>query len=50
MGIFRYFPGFAPEGYIVNSAIPNQKLPVTASTASWVAVDVAGNPVAPPPA
>jgi hypothetical protein len=47
-GIFRYFPFWAPEGYLVNSAIPNQKLPVTASTASWVAVDVAGNPVAPP--
>jgi len=47
-GIFRYYPGFAPMGYNVNSTIPNQTLPVTASTASWVAVDVAGNPVAPP--
>src|SRR5262249_18937701 len=34
-------------GYLVNS-IPNQRLPVTASTASWVAVDVQKNPVAPP--
>ena len=48
LGIFRYFPYFAPMGYSVNSTIPNQKLPVTASTASWVAVDVNGNPVAPP--
>ena len=47
-GIFRYFPGFAPEGYNVNTTIPNQQFPVTASTASWVAVDVGGNPVAPP--
>ncbi|HLQ77907.1 MAG TPA: carboxypeptidase-like regulatory domain-containing protein, partial [Terriglobia bacterium] len=47
-GIFRYYPFFAPMGYNVNSTIPNQQLPVTASTASWVAVDVAGNPVAPP--
>ena len=48
LGIFRYFPGFAPVGYNVNSTIPNQQLPVNAGTASWVAVDVAGNPVAPP--
>ena len=47
-GIFRYFPFWAPEGYLVNSTIPNQKLPVAASTASWVAVDVNGKPVAPP--
>jgi hypothetical protein len=47
-GIFRYFPFWAPEGYLVNSTIPNQKLPVAAATASWVAVDVTGNPVAPP--
>ena len=47
-GIFRYFPFFSPMGYNVNATIPNQRLPVTASTASWVAVDVAGNPVAPP--
>ena len=48
LGIFRYFPFFAPMGYNVNSTIPNQQLPVTATTASWVAVDYAGNPVAPP--
>ena len=48
LGIFRYFPFFAPMGYNVNPTIPNQQLPVTASTASWVAVDVNGNPVAPP--
>src|SRR5262249_50030083 len=47
-GIFRYFPFFAPEGFNVNNTIPNQRLPVTATTASWVAVDVNGNPVAPP--
>jgi hypothetical protein len=47
-GIFRYYPGFAPMGYNVNSTIPNQTLPVTAATASWVAVDYLGNPVAPP--
>jgi hypothetical protein len=47
-GIFRYFPFFAPMGHNVNDTIPNQRLPVTANTASWVAVDVAGNPVAPP--
>jgi Carboxypeptidase regulatory-like domain len=48
LGVFRYFPYWSPEGYLVNSTITNQKVPVTASTASWVAVDVAGNPVAPP--
>jgi hypothetical protein len=48
LGIFRYFPNYAPMGYLVNNTIPNQKLPVTATTASWVAVDVKGNPVAPP--
>jgi hypothetical protein len=47
-GIFRYYPFWAPEGYLVNATIPNQKVPVTGSTASWVAVDVKGNPVAPP--
>jgi hypothetical protein len=47
-GIFRYFPFWAPEGYQVNTSIPVQKLPVAAATASWVAVDVKGNPVAPP--
>jgi hypothetical protein len=47
-GIFRYFPGFAPMGYNVNSTIPNQTLPVAAGTASWVSVDYLGNPVAPP--
>ena len=48
LGVFRYFPYYAPMGFNVNATIPNQRLPVTASTASWVAVDVAGNPVAPP--
>src|SRR6185369_5978712 len=47
-GIYRYFPGFAPMGYNVNTSIPNQTLPVAAATASWVAVDYLGNPVAPP--
>ena len=47
-GIYRYFPGFAPMGYNVNTAIPNQTLPVATATASWVAVDYLGNPVAPP--
>jgi hypothetical protein len=48
LGIFRYWPFYAPMGYNVNSTIPNQQLPVTANTASWVSVDVNGNPVAPP--
>ena len=48
MGIFRYFPFFAPAGYNANATVRNQQLPVTASTATWVAVDTAGNPVAPP--
>ncbi len=48
LGIFRYYPGFAPMGFNVNSTIPNQTLPVTASTASWVAVDYKGNPTPPP--
>lgn len=48
LGIYRYFPFFAPMGYNVNTTIPNQQLPVTASTASWVSVDVNGNPVTPP--
>jgi hypothetical protein len=47
-GIFRYFPGFAPMGYNVNATVRNQVLPVTATTASWISVDVNGNPVAPP--
>ncbi len=47
-GIFRYFPYWAPEGHSVNTTIPTQKLPVAMSTASWVAVDVFGKPVAPP--
>jgi hypothetical protein len=48
LGIFRYFPGFAPMGYNVNATIRNQVLPVTTTTASWISVDVNGNPVAPP--
>src|SRR5262249_51083750 len=47
LGIFRYFPGFAPQGYLVTQ-VQNQKLPLTQTTASWVAVDLKGNPVAPP--
>ena len=46
-GIFRYFPSWAPQGYLV-SAVQNQKFPVAAATASFAAVDVNGNPVAPP--
>ena len=46
-GIFRYFTGYAPMGYNVNSNFSNQQFPLTASTASWVAVDVEGKPVAP---
>jgi hypothetical protein len=47
LGIFRYFPFFAPAGYNVNQT-RGQQIPVTASTATWVAVDAQGNPVAPP--
>lgn len=46
-GIFRYFTGYAPMGYNVNTNFSNQTFPVTANTASWVAVDVDGKPVAP---
>ena len=48
LGIFRYFPFFAPAGFNANATVRNQQLPVTASTATWVAVDTAGNPVPPP--
>lgn len=48
LGVFRYYPFYAPQGYNVSPAIVNQQFPLTANTASWVAVDVAGNPVAPP--
>jgi hypothetical protein len=47
LGIFRYWPSFAPMGYNVNE-IRNATFPMTANTASWASVDVNGNPVAPP--
>lgn len=48
LGIFRYFTGFAPAGFNPNTTIPNQTFPLTATSATWVAVDLNGSPVAPP--
>jgi hypothetical protein len=48
MGIFRYFTGYNPAGWNPNAAVLNQTFPLTQNNASWVSVDVNGNPVAPP--
>jgi hypothetical protein len=48
MGIYRYFTGFAPTGWNPSTTIANQQFPLTANTASYPAVNVNGNPVAPP--
>jgi hypothetical protein len=47
-GILRYFTGYNPAGYNPNTTIPAQTFPLVQSTATYVAVDVNGNPVAPP--
>jgi hypothetical protein len=47
-GIFRYWTGFTPVGWNPSSTIANQVFPLTANTATYVAVDLNGNPVAPP--
>jgi hypothetical protein len=48
-GILRYFTGYNPAGFNPNTTIPAQTFPIaTASTATYVAVDLNGNPVAPP--
>ena len=47
-GIFRYFTGYAPTGWNPGNTIANQTFPLTATSASYVAVDIDGNPVAPP--
>jgi len=48
LGIFRYFTGYAPIGFNPSTTIANQVFPLTASTATYVAVDINGKPVAPP--
>ncbi len=47
MGIFRYYTGYNPAGWNPNSGILNPQFPLTATSATAVAVDFAGNPVAP---
>jgi len=47
MGILRYYPGYNPAGFNPNTTIPAPSFPLTASTATLVAVDLNGNPVAP---
>jgi hypothetical protein len=48
LGIFRYFTGFNPVGWNPNNQVLNARFPMTANNASYVVVDVNGNPVAPP--
>jgi Carboxypeptidase regulatory-like domain len=48
MGIYRYFTGYAPTGFNPGNAILSQTFPLTVTNATWVAVDVNGNPVPPP--
>lgn len=48
MGIFRYYTNYAPTGWNPGNAILNPTFPLTATSATWVAVDVNGNPVPPP--
>jgi hypothetical protein len=47
MGILRYFTGYNPAGFNPNTTIPAQTFPLTAGTATLVAVDLNGNPVGP---
>jgi hypothetical protein len=47
-GIFRYFTGYNPVGFNPSATIANQRFPLSATNASWVAVDLQGNPIAPP--
>jgi hypothetical protein len=48
MGIYRYWTGYNPVGWNANqTGIVNPTYPITASTASAIAVDYLGNPVAP---
>jgi hypothetical protein len=50
-GIFRYWTGYTPVGWNANSTAVAQTLanfPLNTGTATWVAVDQNGNPVAPP--
>jgi Carboxypeptidase regulatory-like domain len=48
-GILRYFTGYNPAGFNPNTTIPAQTFPIaTTASATWVAVDLNGNPVAPP--
>jgi hypothetical protein len=46
-GILRYFTGYNPAGFNPNATIPAPSFPLTAGTATLVAVDLNGNPVAP---
>jgi hypothetical protein len=48
LGIYRYWTGYNPVGWNANqTGIVNPTFPITANTASAIAVDVNGNPVAP---
>lgn len=47
-GIIRYWQGYNPVGWNPTSTIANPTFPLTATTATWIAVDQKGNPVAPP--
>src|SRR5262245_13227595 len=49
MGIFRYFTGYNPVGWNPNNTtVLTQRPPLTATNASWISVDLNGNPVPPP--
>jgi hypothetical protein len=48
LGIFRYWTGYNPVGWNSNqTGIVNPTFPINAGTASAIAVDINGNPVAP---
>lgn len=48
LGIYRYFTGYNPVGFNPNASVLNATPPLTATSASRVAVDTAGNPLPPP--
>jgi hypothetical protein len=47
-GIFRYWQGYNPLGWNPGATLSVPTFPLTATTASYIAVDQAGNPVRPP--
>jgi hypothetical protein len=47
-GIYRYWTGYNPVGFNPNATIASPTFPLTATTASYISVDLNGNPVAPP--